>query len=182
MKRLIMMSLAVLSAVGTGKATAELKDTVFGRIADRYDLPVNLLYSVALAESAYQHDSGIRPWPYTLRTQSTAYYARSQGEAESILNDLLKTARSIDIGVMQVNLRWNRDRIEDPLSLLNFEQGLRLGAQILRERIDSAPGDLELGVGRYHQIKNEARARNYGARVLAICNNVSQALGGGCEP
>ncbi|MEG6623896.1 hypothetical protein V2B08_31720, partial [Pseudomonas aeruginosa] len=37
---------------------------------------------------------------------------------------------------------------------------------------NSAPNDLELGVGRYHAWEDEIRARNYGSRVLAIYRNL----------
>ncbi|AYN96813.1 lytic transglycosylase domain-containing protein [Pseudomonas sp. LTJR-52] len=180
MKKIALLAFA-LGALSVNKAHADLDNSLFGEIAREHGLPVNLLYSVALAESAYSSDKGISPWPYTLRTATKAYYAKTLAEAENILTELLRSARSVDVGIMQVNLYWNSDRIKDPKSLLSPENGLRMGASILSERIKSAPGDLELGIGRYHNIKEEALARNYGARVLAICKNISYGIGGDCE-
>ena len=40
-------------------------------------------------------------------------------------------------------------------------------ADILAEALATAPGDLELGIGRYHS-PTEARARSYGRTVLTI--------------
>jgi soluble lytic murein transglycosylase-like protein len=180
MKKIALLAFA-LGALSVNKAHADLDNSLFGVIAREHDLPVNLLYSVALAESAYSSDQGISPWPYTLRTATKAYYAKTLSEAENILAELLRSARSVDVGIMQVNLYWNSDRIKDPKALLSPENGLRMGASILSERIKSAPGDLELGIGRYHNIKEEALARNYGARVLAICKNISYVIGGVCE-
>ncbi|MFV1943554.1 transglycosylase SLT domain-containing protein [Pseudomonas luteola] len=180
MKKIALLAFA-LGALSVNKAHADLDNSLFGEIAREHGLPVNLLYSVALAESAYSSDEGISPWPYTLRTATKAYYAKTLAEAENILTELLRSARSVDVGIMQVNLYWNSDRIKDPKALLSPENGLRMGASILSERIKSAPGDLELGIGRYHNIKEEALARNYGARVLAICKNISYGIGGDCE-
>ncbi|MBF8643848.1 transglycosylase SLT domain-containing protein [Pseudomonas luteola] len=180
MKKIALLAFA-LGALSVNKAHADLDNSLFGEIAREHGLPVNLLYSVALAESAYSSDKGISPWPYTLRTATKAYYAKTLAEAENILTELLRSARSVDVGIMQVNLYWNSDRIKDPKALLSPENGLRMGASILSERIKSAPGDLELGIGRYHNIKEEALARNYGARVLAICKNISYVIGGVCE-
>ncbi|ENA27874.1 transglycosylase-like protein with SLT domain [Pseudomonas duriflava] len=180
MKKVALLAFA-LGALSVTHAHADLDNSLFGEIAREHGLPVNLLYSVALAESAYSSSEGISPWPYTIRTATKAYYAKTLEEAEHLLTDLLRSARSVDVGIMQVNLYWNSDRINDPKSLLSAENGLRTGASILSERIRSAPGDLELGIGRYHNIKNEALARNYGSRVLAICKNISYVIGGVCE-
>ncbi|AIJ10630.1 transglycosylase SLT domain protein (plasmid) [Edwardsiella anguillarum ET080813] len=43
---------------------------------------------------------------------------------------------------------------------------------MLSEAIKSSPSDLELGIGRYHSWNDEARARNYGSRILAIYRNL----------
>jgi len=51
---------------------------------------------------------------------------------------------------------------------------------ILSEALATAPGDLELGIGRYHS-PNEARARDYGRTVLTIWRGLQQ-LGGGVVP
>jgi len=46
------------------------------------------------------------------------------------------------------------------------------GSAILAETLASAPGDLALGIGRYHHWKDEHRARSYGQRVISIWQKV----------
>ena len=83
------------------------------------------------------------------------------------------TSSNIDIGIMQVNLRWHGHRVADPLTLLEPDSNIRVAAAILREAIDSVPTDLELGVGRYHS-SDPSRARAYGRRVLGIYQGLAR--------
>ena len=153
----------------------------FATAAKEMGIDPLLFYSVALAESARSvGDGNISPWPWALRA-NRSYYPESREAAEPILARLLAEHKSVDIGWTQINSRWNGHRVNSLADLLDPETSLRIGATILREAIDSSPGDLELGVGRYHNWDDEARARNYGARVLAIRRNLVQLLnvGGG---
>jgi hypothetical protein len=172
------LTLSVAPAANN-QAEASLAGTMYEAPALEYDLDPVLLYSVALAESARGADSQLQPWPYTLRVLSEAgFYGQSHDEAVEQLQRYLQNHGSVDIGIMQVNTRWHGHRVEDVTQLLDPAVGLRVGAEILREAIDSAPGDLVLGLGRYHNWADEERARNYGQRILAIYRNIRDVLGG----
>lgn len=153
--------------------TLSLRGTVFERAGLASAVDPLLIYAVALLESGFGNGKGtIAPWHWTLRAQ-TAYYPNTRREAESKLFDLLKGGRIIDIGAMQINLRWHGHRVAKPDDLLDPSTNIHLGAQILAEAIASAPGDLELGIGRYHNWSDQSRARNYGARGLAVLANLT---------
>lgn len=166
-------SLSISSAANA----IDLRDTAFERAGYKYDVDPVLLYSVALAESARSSDEfigKIAPWPWTLRT-TTAFYENSKEDAQRKLMSIIKGTgdkTSVDVGLMQVNLKWHSHRVEDVSSLLNIETNLDIGAQILSETIRSAPNDYTLGVGRYHHWKDQERARKYGSRVLSIYRKI----------
>ena len=85
--------------------------------------------------------------------------------------------RSIDVGLMQVNVRWQGHRVGKPEELLDPATNLRVGADILAESIGSAPGNLVLGIGRYHAgFQDEARAYRYGRRVLAVARQIRRLI------
>lgn len=152
--------------------TFSLRGTVFERSGVASGVDPLLIYAVALLESGFGRGKGaIAPWHWTLRAQ-TAYYPESRQEAEHKLQDLLKEGRLIDVGAMQVNLRWHGHRVAKPADLLDPSINSHVGGQILAQSIASAPGDRELGIGRYHNWTNDSRARNYGARALAVFANL----------
>ena len=129
-----------------------------------------LLYAVALAESATPRGTNqVTPWPYALRAGTEAHYPQDVQSAGTLLDSLLKaeSARTLDIGLMQINLHWHGHRVENPADLLDSRINLKVGAQILAEAMASAPQDPALGIGRYHSWRDD-RARWYGNRVLAI--------------
>lgn len=129
-----------------------------------------LLYAVALAESATPQGAGqVSPWPYALRTGATAHYPPDIESAGALLATLLdnESARTLDIGLMQINLHWHGHRVDNPAALLDGKTNLNVGAQILAEAMASAPQDPALGIGRYHSWRDD-RARWYGERVLSI--------------
>lgn len=173
MKKFITAMTLAVSVSWTCSASAfDVKGTVFENAASRYDLDPVLLYSVALAESASgRGNNNISPWPWTLRTLSEPFYAENREQASTRLLQLIdhKGDRvSVDIGLMQVNLFWHGHRVQNPIDLLDPITNLDTGAAILSETISSAPNDLELGIGRYHNWKDENRSRSYGKRVLSI--------------
>ena len=59
----------------------------YQQVADAYDLPPEVLYAVALTESARQVDStgNVRPWPWTLNVQGRGHFFDSRQEAEAAL-------------------------------------------------------------------------------------------------
>lgn len=156
-----------------------LHGTIYEAPALLHSLDPLLLYSVALAESAWKgEDVGlVQPWPYTLRVASLpGSYQISFEDALDQLQTYQASYSSIDIGLMQVNSHYHGHRVTNLSELLIPARNLEVGAEILRETIDSAPGDLQLGIGRYHHWADEVRARSYGARILAIYDNLRSTL------
>ena len=129
-----------------------------------------LLYAVALAESATPSGTNqVTPWPYALRAGTEAHYPQDAQSASTLLARLMEaeSARTLDVGLMQINLHWHGHRVDNSADLLDGRTNLNVGAQILAEAMASAPQDPALGIGRYHSWRDD-RARWYGNRVLAI--------------
>lgn len=173
MSKTLIKNLALaLTLISPPALALNLDGTVYERVANKQRLDPVLLYSISLAESAYTRGNGtISPWFLTLRSSEGARYFHSKAEAMAELEGLIirhGARSSIDVGLMQVNLRWNGHRVRDPLLLLDENHNLEVGAEILVEALNSAPSDPELGVGRYHHWEDESVSRSYGRRVLSI--------------
>lgn len=170
---------ALLSLSMQSAHCLELSGTVFDDAATRHGIDPLLLYAVALAESAKGAGQGnIGPSPWALRSKGSPFYANTKQAASEKLEQLLKQGRSIDVGYMQVNIKWNGHRVDNVYDLLDPQKNVHVGAEILAEAISSAPNDIELGIGRYHNWLNVPLARNYGSRVLAIYRNLQEVEGG----
>lgn len=152
-----------------------LKQTLWWKVAIERNLDPYILYAVALVESAKAEHKMAAPWPWALNKNGSAIMPSTQHEARRILQKALIAGDQIDVGLMQVNIRWNGYRVAQPVDLLDPTINIKIGADILSDAIQAEPHDLTLGIGRYHagwgRDKN-ARAYAYGRRVLAIAHRI----------
>jgi hypothetical protein len=135
-------------------------------------LPRALLAAVALAESGrYSRETKTSyAWPWTINAEGRAYYFKTKEEAVRTTQRLLDGGmRSIDIGCMQVNLRYHPD------AFLSLEDGfdpmtnVEYAADFLL-RLHGQTGHWPKAVAHYHS-QTSARGGQYFARVIRIWEN-----------
>jgi hypothetical protein len=148
----------------------DLAGTIFGEVEKESGISSELLYAVALTESANgAGKSKVSPSAFAYRTPEGSKYFKTRLEAEAALRiDISKGIKLIDVGMMQINLHYHKQ--DDPYSLFDPKTNLRVAAKILATALTSTD-DITLGIGRYHSWKNK-RAINYGRRVLSIYKNL----------
>ncbi len=155
-----------------------LRNTLWGQVARRHGIDPYILYAVALTESRKNEGQNqIIPSPWAINNAGNAFIPSSQREAEALLNQLMDQGkRNIDVGMMQVNLRWHGHRVAKPEQLLIPSTNLEIGASVLSEAIQSVPGNLAHGIGRYYSWKNESAAIQYGQKVIALADQIRAIL------
>lgn len=159
-----------LTATMLGQVWAlDLSGSIYEEVGNEKALDPVLLYAVALAESAYSpnQDGWVSPYVYTLRSPTKPYYEKTKKEATARLKELLKESKSIDVGLMQINLRWHGHRVKRPEDLFDAKTNLRVGADILNERLLATGNNWPLALGQYHSFDPE-RGAQYATVVLAI--------------
>jgi hypothetical protein len=156
----------------------KLRNTLWGQVAGRHGIDPYILYAVALTESRKNDGQNrVIPSPWAINNDGNAFISGSQQEAEALLYQLMDQGkRNIDIGIMQVNLRWHGHRVAKPEQLLIPSTNLEIGASVLSEAIQSMPGNLAHGIGRYYSWKNEPAAIQYGQKVIALANQIRTIL------
>jgi len=145
-------------------------------VASEKKIPESIFYAVALAESGRTVPAeGVRrPWPWTLNVAGDGYYYSTRIEAWQALQKWLDQGkRSIDIGLMQVNWRYHRERLGDPWKALDPFHNLHVGADILQECY-ATERDWWASVGCYHAPANPERAARYRRRVESQWRRIKQ--------
>lgn len=179
----LVMSLALIGgaipviALGAPESESDLRGFLDGTLWEQYSAgyPFDpyLLYSVSLMESrktSKEINGYLQPWPYAINIDGEGYFPETFSRAKSLLNKAISDpgVANIDAGIMQVSIKWHGHRVNNPADLLVPGIAISVGAEILDEAIRSAPGDMELGVGRYHHWEDESVSRLYGRQILAI--------------
>jgi len=89
------------------------------------NLPKHLLHAIALTESGFwrQQSRSQVPWPWTVTVNGEGRYFESPHHAADYIRGLLRDGvTNIDVGCMQINLRYHGlafDTIEEALSPVN---------------------------------------------------------------
>lgn len=166
-----MLSSSAVSHAGTGIPPT------YARIAARHEIPAAILYAVALAESGkpIASLSARRPWPWTLNVAGQGRYFPTRLAAWRVLDAALAAGETgIDIGLMQVNWHYHRQRLGNSWLALQPEHNLSVAAEILK-RCYAERGDWWGSVGCYHAPNDASRAKRYTERVRAAWRSVKDA-------
>jgi len=118
-------------------------------VAKAANVPADILYAVALAESGRSYKGVLLPWPWTLNIEGQSIYCRSQSEAIVMAVEAINHKQLVDLGLTQVNWRWHQQRFSRVDDALVPMLNLKAGASILREQYEIS-GDWWQAVGRYH--------------------------------
>ena len=153
-----------------------LDGTIWQRIGQKYGIDPFVLYAIAIMESGTVRRNGAEaPWPWTICENTAASIKgltlASEPEARRLI-ERSPNLGALDVGLMQLNLRWNTDGTRAAAyRLLDPATNVELAARLLQADLRSAPGDLTLGIGRYHDWRPQL-ARAYGQTVLRIYANL----------
>lgn len=119
-------------------------------------------------------------WPWTLNIKGKGYYFSTKEKAyKAIIAARKQGIESIDIGLMQVNWHWNKDKLKTPWQALDPKYNITVAAHILRKCYDKkrnwwqCAGDYHTG-GNYtpkSDPKRAVRAQKYRKRVY---NNLAR--------
>ncbi|MCH9699266.1 MAG: transglycosylase SLT domain-containing protein [Gammaproteobacteria bacterium] len=148
------------------------------RIASQYQIPASVLYAAALTESGKTVDNGVfRPWPWTLNVAGKARrFASRNAACQALTRQLARGIRSIDIGLMQINWRWNHTRLRSPCRALSPYTNLHHGAALLKAAY-SVTHSWAAAVGHYHspgqKPQQQTRAKQHSQRYLRHLTKLS---------
>lgn len=162
-------ALGMMLVISGAHASDFLTGSIYEQVGAEEGIDPILLYSVSLRESGFTPaNTGLtQPWPWALCFNGRSFYGSTKKEAEKEMAYLRKAGlTNIDVGLMQVNLRWHSASLKPGEDIFDPLTNLRIGARILKSALDSASGDLVTGIGRYHSWRDSTRQANYALGVL----------------
>ena len=142
------------------------------RAADRYDIPVGILYAVGLTETG--NKGSLRP--NALNIEGKAVFPASRSAAIAAFEEARRGgARLIDLGCMQINHHYHSGHFRSLGDMLDPKQNVDYAARFLltlKHRHDT----WSMAVARYHAgPDNDPAQKQYVCRV--IVNMVATGFG-----
>lgn len=128
----------------------------------RYNIPNGLLMAIALTESG---DRSGGPNPHAMNIGGTPYIAPDLERMVSVIQRGYAAGKiSIDVGCLQINLKYHAQHFRSPFDLLNSRVNVDYGARYLAQLANDT-GSWRDAVMTYHNRNNPARRAWYGCSV-----------------
>ncbi|MDX2144081.1 MAG: transglycosylase SLT domain-containing protein [Rhodospirillaceae bacterium] len=139
-------------------------------------IPQGLLMAIAYTESGRDLGNGERaPWPWTINVGGDGRYFDTKEQAVATVRRLLDEGqRSIDVGCMQINLRYHPNAFRDIETAFDPGANVAYGAQYLRS-LYRLQGSWPKAVERYHS-SDDGRREEYRERVVSFWNTDARKM------
>ena len=146
----------------------------FGYYEKRYNLPKDSLYSISLQETQKKHSKfniGI-VWPWTVNVEGVGHHFKTKAAAVNFTTSQLNQGKkSIDVGCMQVNLKYHPDAFKSINHAFSPRSNIEYASKLLKEKYYKHK-NWNKAIGSYHSESTD-RGRKYSDNVNKIANNIS---------
>ncbi len=163
----IIISILVWPLLSRAANPALLCDAAARQAAQRHDVPLDVLRTIALVETGRSRNGQLEPWPWALNMGGPGYWPDTRAAAlAQVRNQIEQGRRNIDLGCFQINYHWHGqnfatlDAMIDPVSNADY------AARLLR-RHKARHGTWEAAAGAYHS-GTPALAARYIMRFRAL--------------
>jgi len=161
-KQSILGMLLFLNVTSTYAATEQSISRVVASVERRYNIPRNLLLSIAKVESDVS--------PFAINIEGKPILAKSKEEAINIVQSYLdKGVTNIDIGLLQINWRFHGENFDDVSELLDINKNLDYAASFLK-KLYKTHGSWQKAVQYYHSARPK-HYRKYSRKIITTWIN-----------
>jgi soluble lytic murein transglycosylase-like protein len=153
-------------------ATTALCEQEMARAARLNGIPLNILYSVGLAETGRTGTLS----PYDMNVDGRAVHSETLAEALArFAFERARGAKLIDVGCMQINHHWHAAHFDSLSAMFDPARNVEYAANYLKE-LEAQEGNWTLAVARYNAGPDNPRAQK--TYVCAVIGNmVASGLG-----
>lgn len=129
---------------------ADLCDQSIEQAASSSIVPREVIYKIARLESGRRIDGKHVSWPWSINNGGKGYFLKDKATAISILAKLsAKGETNIDVGCMQLNVRWHADYFESLEQMMEPFDNVHYAVHYL-EQLYKETGSWEKAVKFYH--------------------------------
>lgn len=117
---------------------------------DRYGIPDNILLGLGLQEAGTTRNGALTVWPYSVNSEGQGrIFQTKEAALRFVTAERARGARSIDVGCMQVNLRWHPEAFPSVEAGFDPARNVDYAARFL-VRLYQETGHWHQALGNYH--------------------------------
>lgn len=140
----------------------------------RYGIPGNLLLAIGLQEAGMRRQGRVTVWPWSVNAGGDGRMFATAAEAMAFVRGQQAAGvNSIDVGCMQVNLRWHPEAFGSLAQAFDPAANVDYAARFLVD-LYRASGNWMAAAGSYHS-QNDSERQQY---LAALQTNLGVANGG----
>ena len=147
------------------------------RMEEKYALKAHLLETIASVESGvFNHESKqFVSWPWSVNVHGKGYRFATKEEAVQKVKELqAQGIKSIDVGCMQISLKFHGDSFESVEDALSPEKNVEYSAQFLK-KLYHQKGDWQKAAMAYHS-KIPSHGQKYKNKLLKRFEKIKVAF------
>jgi soluble lytic murein transglycosylase-like protein len=172
---LVSLIFIVNNAAAFDKASNESSKCIvnFDIFENKYFIPRDTLYSIAIKESGRAHPvHKIKmPWPWAINVGGASYYFDSKQEAVNFVkHQIIKGKDNIDVGCMQVSLKYHAHAFQTLEDAFDPKMNIAYAASFLRSKYDNFHS-WHKAIAHYHSATFELGYK-YKQDVINIASNM----------
>jgi len=175
---LVVFSFLLISKLHASTHFSDLNvcETVAAEAENAFNLPSGILTSIARVESGRKTDTGVyRAWPWTINNNGEGLFFDTRKSAvDYIIKQKELDNTHIDIGCMQISVKWHSHAFSSPESMLDPYTNIAYAAVFLEE-LYQTHGDWELAIKYYHSADTKKNIP-YLQKVNAVWKNQPQPI------
>lgn len=123
----------------------------------RHGIPNNILLGIGLQEAGTRRGGHLTVWPWAVNAEGTGRLLDNRSQAISWARAQMGNGvRSIDVGCMQINLRWHPEAFASLEEGFDPDRNADYAARFLRDLYDQS-GNWTLAAGSYHSFTPKKR-------------------------
>lgn len=161
------------SFAASAKTDPELMESkkcsnMFSYFEKRHNIPQDTLHAISLRETQKAHSKHrigiVWPWTITVNPSGKGYHFNTRDEAIKFAKETLAKGKgSIDVGCMQINLKYHPDAFDSIEEAFSPQRNIAYGARFLKEK-HTQHGNWQKAIGSYHS-STPKKASSYHAMV-----------------
>ncbi len=173
----LLFNVSVILAICAGTSLSsdyKICDEIAEAVEKSRGLPQNILTSISLVEAGRKQKNGkLSPWPWSLNHAGTSLFFDKRSDALKYLNkNITKKFQNIDVGCMQVNVKWHRRNFDSFAEMLDPRKNIQYAASFL-VKLKKRYGSWEKAIKHYHSSTERLNVKYY-AKVREVWSSKEQ--------